>query len=84
MDYDSSTPGPSGTGPLERSASRLDINEPSTPREAEVIIERIRAEKGHVDEDTRQELNNISSRSRQNVMRSFERNREMEAQFTRR
>lgn len=63
---------------------RLGDREPSTTLEAQAVIESIRAEKGHLDEETLHELNSISDRSRQNVLRIVELKKETEAAYTRR
>ena len=63
---------------------RLGDREPSNAPEAQAVIERIRAEKGYLDEKTLHELNSISDESRQSILHIVELKRETEAAYTRR
>ncbi|KAF2654846.1 hypothetical protein K491DRAFT_599984 [Lophiostoma macrostomum CBS 122681] len=71
-----------GVGQHRDILERLGENEPSTKLEAQAIIEGIRADKGYLDEDTMQDLENVRARSRETIMRVIEQKREMEASYT--
>ncbi|KAF2875580.1 hypothetical protein BDV95DRAFT_278391 [Massariosphaeria phaeospora] len=61
---------------------RLGDGEPTSALEAKAVIESIRADKGHLDDETLQDLQSIRDRSRQNILRIIELKRETEAAYT--
>ena len=60
----------------------LGDNEPSSPLEARAVLDRIRADKGYLDNETMEHMNLMPARSRQNVMRLIDAKKEMEAAYT--
>jgi hypothetical protein len=62
--------------------AQLGNREPSTLIEAQAVIENIRAEKGHLDEETSRELDKLPPRSRERLLRIVELKQETEAAYT--
>lgn len=60
----------------------LGTREPSTLEQARAVIEYIRAEKGYLDEDALRELDTISPRIREQVLRIVQLKQEYEAGYT--
>jgi hypothetical protein len=76
-------------GDLARSLSRdcdvfrqLGDHEPANLTEAQAVIENIRAEKGHLDDETLQELNILDARTKERLLRMINLKRETEAAYT--
>lgn len=61
---------------------KLGTREPSTLEQARAVIENIRAEKGHLDEDALRELETISPRNREKLLRIVQLKQESEAAYT--
>jgi hypothetical protein len=62
----------------------LGDREPSSKLEAQAVIGSIRAEKGHVDEETRKNIDLMPDGSRQDVWRIIKRMQDTEAAYTKR
>jgi hypothetical protein len=74
---------------LARSLSRhcdvfrqLGDREPINSTEAQAVVENIRAEKGHLDDESLQELNTLGPRTRERLLRIINLKRETEAVYT--
>jgi hypothetical protein len=61
---------------------QLGDREPTTAIEAQAVIENIRAEKGHLDDQAVQEVNTLSRPVRETILRIVELKRETEAAYT--
>jgi small-conductance mechanosensitive channel len=61
---------------------QLGTREPTNAIEAQAVIENIRAEKGYLDEETLQDLQNLSEQSRDRLLRIVKLKRETEAAYT--
>lgn len=73
---------PGEVGRLYDVYTELGTREPSTLEQARAVIENIRAEKGHLDEDALQELDTISPRNREKFLRIVQLKQESEAAYT--
>ncbi|KAF2001815.1 hypothetical protein P154DRAFT_574818 [Amniculicola lignicola CBS 123094] len=60
----------------------LGDREPSTTLEAAAVLANIREEKGYVDDEVMEDLNSIRDRSREKILRMYEKKREEEAAHT--
>ena len=69
---------------LHEVLERLGDRKPSTTHEANAVIEHIRISKGHLDEETRSELDTPSAHGRENILRYYKRGRKTEAAYTKR
>ena len=63
--------------------AQIGNREPTTAREASAIVAGIRASKGYLDEQTRDDLEKVPDRSRSKLKRFINEKREMEAAYTR-
>jgi hypothetical protein len=61
---------------------QLGDREPANLTEAQAFIENIRAEKGHLDDETLQELNNFDARTKERLLRIINLKRETKAAYT--
>jgi hypothetical protein len=61
---------------------QLSNREPTTAIEARAVVENIRAEKGHLDDQALQEVNTLSVPVRETLLRIVELKRETEAAYT--
>jgi hypothetical protein len=61
---------------------QLGDHEPANLTEAQAVIENIRAEKGHLDDETLQELNILDARTKERLLRMINLKRETEAAYT--
>jgi hypothetical protein len=61
---------------------QLGDREPANLTEAQAVIENIRAEKGHLDDETLQELNILDARTKERLLRMINLKRETEAAYT--
>jgi hypothetical protein len=61
---------------------QLGNREPSTAIEAQAVIENIRVEKGHLDADTLRELDTLTQRTRETILKIVKSKRETEADYT--
>ncbi|KAJ4318583.1 hypothetical protein N0V94_004361 [Neodidymelliopsis sp. IMI 364377] len=73
---------PGELGRLYDVYKELGTREPSTLEQARAVIENIRAEKGHLDEDALRELDTISPRNREKLLRIVQLKQESEAAYT--
>jgi hypothetical protein len=60
----------------------LGDREPLNTIEAQAVIENIRAEKGHLDEETLREVHTLGSRIQERLLRIVQLKRETEAAYT--
>jgi len=63
---------------------RLGRAEPSTADECKAVLENIRVNKGHIDEDYRLDLEKLSHGHRDRTLYVFAKQRKLEAAFTKR
>jgi hypothetical protein len=63
--------------------AKIGNKEPTTAREGSAIIAGIRASKGYLDKQTRDDLESMPDRSRSKIKRFIDEKREMEAAYTR-
>ncbi|KAH7070360.1 hypothetical protein BKA63DRAFT_605622 [Paraphoma chrysanthemicola] len=73
---------PGEYGRLYEVYKQLGTREPSTPEQARAVIEYIRAEKGHLDDEALRELNTVSRRTRERLIRIVQLKQESEAAYT--
>jgi hypothetical protein len=64
--------------------AELELREPSSPHEAAIFIKSIREKKGYIDEDVREDLQNLLECNRITIEDALKRGRDSEAAFTRR
>ena len=68
----------------EEILKNLGQEEPTTRIEAQALLERIRADKGYLDEETLCELRALPERNRAKILRVAEKSRETQAAYTKR
>ncbi|KAH7082057.1 hypothetical protein FB567DRAFT_581505 [Paraphoma chrysanthemicola] len=73
---------PGEFGRLYEIYKQLGSREPSTVEEAQAVIEYIRAEKGHLDDGALRELDTVSPRTRERLLRIVQLKQESEAAYT--